>query len=59
MKSLMANLKHNPNQNDIHDLPQFRVDSKDGFAPENCYSFGDHDTNLREKKDKNRTEMKL
>lgn len=59
MKSLITNLKHNPTQSHIHDLPQFRLDSKDGFAPDYCYSFGDHDTNLREKKEKNKTETKL
>lgn len=41
MKSLMTNLKHNPLQNDPND----RVNSKDPFIPENCYSFGDHDYN--------------
>ena len=46
----MANLKHNPVQNDVNEMPQFRVDTKDGFASENCYSFGDHDMNLRDKK---------
>lgn len=58
MKSLMTNLKRNPVQNEIHELPQLRIDSKDGFAPENCYSFGDHDNNIRDRRDKIRPEFK-